>query len=71
LDFDQLTIPQIILHLLFVNHLNGKRFSGILLESDSGIVDENVDSSVVVFQELAKVFDRLSVIDIQLVEFRI
>jgi hypothetical protein len=43
----------------------------IALEGDAGVVDEDVEASVVFNQKVSKLLDRFAIVDVQLMKLRV
>jgi hypothetical protein len=43
----------------------------VALEGDAGVVDEDVEASVVFDQKVSKLLDRFEIVDVQLMKLRV
>ena len=47
-----------------------KRIFCIALEGNSGVIDEDVETSIVFDQKVSKLLDRFAIVDVQLMKLR-
>ena len=51
--------------------MHGERFSGVLLEGNPSVVDQDVDTAILLLDEVSQLNDCVFIADVQDVEFRV